>query len=54
MPKEAEMERMFMAMALMGMTTDLTCMKIKKVVAMRMNARARGRLSAMALRLSAL
>ena len=42
------MDKMFMAMALMGMTTERTCKKMRKVVAMRMKANARGKLSEMA------
>ena len=48
------MERMFIAIALIGMTTDRTCKKIRRHVAIRMKASALGRLSAIASKLSAL
>ena len=53
-PKDAEMDRMFIAIALIGITIDLTCMKMSNDVAIRMKAKARGRLSAIASKLSAL
>ena len=54
MPNDVEMDRMFMAMALMRMMTDQACRKMRKVRGDQNKRQRSGRLLTMASRLSAL